>query len=253
MMEKLNPFCKAITILAAGLLMTVSFSVQLNLLVFSTCMVLILFFSHANKKRLGQMMIVIGIAAVSLFMTGLLNSSPAASAKAAEKAAKAASHIRLQAFDSRANTSAGSFYNGLMMGSRILAYAGLGILFGLTTRGEDFIMSLMHQGHVSPKFAYGILAAIHLMPNIAKEYREAKLAFRVRGVKVSKLSLKPLFAALVNVVRWSETLAMAMESKGFDGEGKRTYYHVQSVAARDWIAAVVSLGAIAAGMFLLKY
>ena len=44
--------------------------------------------------------------------------------------------------------------------------------------------------------------------------------------------MKPL---LVKSVRWSEELAIAMESKGFSGEEKRTEYMEVRVHARDWL------------------
>ena len=44
--------------------------------------------------------------------------------------------------------------------------------------------------------------------------------------------MKPL---LVKSVRWSEELAIAMESKGFSGEEERTEYLEVRVRLRDWI------------------
>jgi energy-coupling factor transport system permease protein len=68
------------------------------------------------------------------------------------------------------------------------------------------------------KFAYGMLCAVNLFPYIKNEYKNAQLAYLVRGVKLGPLSLKPIFSMLVNCFRWSETLSIAMFSKGFHEE-----------------------------------
>jgi energy-coupling factor transport system permease protein len=60
--------------------------------------------------------------------------------------------------------------------------------------------------------------------------------------------MKPVFTMLVNAVRWSESIAMAMESKGFSGESKRSYYSVPRVCVWDILGAVIMIGGIGAGM-----
>ena len=141
--------------------------------------------------------------------------------------------------------------SAMQLGSRILAYAGLGIMFALSTDGELFIHSLMHQCHLSPKFAYGILAAFHLMPSMVREFHQARLALKTRGMRVGAFSLKPVFSMLINSVRWSESLAMAMESKGFSGNEPRTFYSRPRIHWYDWTMTILCLGGIAVGMLAL--
>ena len=57
---------------------------------------------------------------------------------------------------------------------------------------------------------------------------------------------------LVNSVRWSESIAMAMESKGFCGEAPRTYYTVPRVHWYDLAAAALMVGGVVLGMLFLK-
>ena len=139
------------------------------------------------------------------------------------------------------------------LATRLLAYAGLGILFALSTEGDFFIASLLHQCRLPPKFAYGILAAFHLMPGMAREYAQVRTAFAARGLKAGPLSMKPVFTMLVNSVRWSESIAMAMESKGFCGDAPRTYYMVPRVHWYDLAAAALMVGGVVLGMLFLKY
>ena len=145
-----------------------------------------------------------------------------------------------------------NLYTALQLATRLLAYAGLGILFALSTEGDFFIASLLHQCHLPPKFAYGILAAFHLMPGMAREYAQVRTAFAVRGLKMGPLSMKPVFTMLVNSVRWSESIAMAMESKGFCGEAPRTYYTVPRVHWYDLAVAALMVGGVVLGMLFLK-
>ena len=65
--------------------------------------------------------------------------------------------------------------------------------------------------------------------------------------------MKPVFTMLVNSVRWSESVAMAMESKGFCGTASRTYYTVPKVHAADLLAAALAVGGVIAGMVFLRY
>ena len=240
-MNGLNPFLKAVSVLIAGLMLAFSYLVSLNLAVCGLCLALLCFFSRAKLSTMGKILIPAMIAAVSLFMTGLLHSSGGGGSVAGSENFQVAMNSSL------------SVYNAMQLSTRVMAFAMLGILFSLTTDGELFIQSLMHQCGLKPKFAYGILAAFHLMPHIGEEYRNAKLAFSVRGMKTGPFSTKPLFAAMVNCLRWSESIAMAMESKGFDGDGKRTYYYVTRVHWYDGAFLVVLNGAIGAGLVLLHY
>ena len=115
------------------------------------------------------------------------------------------------------------------------------MLFSFTTDPQAFVYSLMQQCRLDAKFAYGVLAAWNLLPMIKREYDQTKLAILVRGVKLCPWSMKPLFTALVNALHWAENVAMAMESKGFDGNEARTYYIKLQVRYYDFIWAIFML------------
>ena len=53
---------------------------------------------------------------------------------------------------------------------------------------------------------------------------------------VSPALLAPL---LVKSIRWSEELAVAMESKGFSGKEKRSEFEPVRVRKRDWVFLLV--------------
>ena len=241
-MECFNPLLKMAALLSAAVILTFNHSVTLNLLVFCAGMVLILFFSKADKRRLLKILLPIAVVLSALFMTGYKNADQTLIANFATGTHEI---IRLE--------STAPVYVGLQLATRVMGYVGLGLLFGMTTPAEDLILSLMHQAKVKPKFAYGILAAFHLIPNISKELEDAKLAYKVRGIPLGRISLKPFFAAMVNCIRWSENLAMAMESKGFDGDGERTFERRMTVHVYDVVLAIVIPALVLTGMFVLKY
>lgn len=247
-MEHLNPFYKAAAILVCGLLLSFRYSLLLSLLVFACSMAALVLFSRARLSSVLKVLAPALITAVSLFFTGFWYTN--ASAGAGVSQSVAASGSLNFAF---AVTAGHSVYNSLQLAMRVLAFAGLGMVFALTTDGEEFVASLIHQGKLPPKFAYGVLAAFHLLPDIKKEYQNARLACEVRGMKLSPVSLKPVFTALVNAIRWSESVAMAMESKGFTGDRDRTYYAVTAVHWYDYVFGMSAVLAIAAGMILCKW
>lgn len=126
-------------------------------------------------------------------------------------------------------------WNGIAQASRVLAYAGVGFLFTLTTDRILMVKSFEKQFRLPQVWAYGLLAAWGIFPQAVQEYKRTRAAFRARGISVLPVSpalLKPL---LVKSVRWSEELAIAMESKGFSGEEERTEYLEVRVRLRDWI------------------
>lgn len=243
-MEKLNPFLKGVTILFCGLILSVSYSVLFNCCIISLCFVLMLLFSKAKVSSVIKIMIPAFIAAVSIFFTGLLFTD---SSTINSEAVSKVSSLNFEVM----SYSMTSVYNAFQLAARIMAYASLGVLFAATTDGEEFAKSLMHQCKLAPKYAYGVLAAFHLLPNIKEEFDRTKLAFKVRGIRLSAFSPKPLFAMLVNTIHWSENVAMAMESKGFDEEGDRSFYSITSLQWFDWcfFAAMISL--MIAGIVLL--
>lgn len=246
-MEQLNPFYKAVTILVCGLLMSFRYSALLSLLVFTLSMAVLLLFSQVRAASAARILIPALAAALSLFFTGLWHTGGIGASAAVGIASSGNLNF------ATAIASSHSLYNALQLGARVLAFAGLGMLFALTTDGEQFVASLIHQGKLPPKFAYGVLAAFHLLPNIKKEYEDARLAYQVRGMKLSFFSLRPVFTALVNALRWSESVAMAMESKGFSGDRDRTYRAVTRVRWYDFAFGLTAVAGMIVGMALCSW
>ncbi|WP_294497773.1 energy-coupling factor transporter transmembrane protein EcfT [uncultured Gemmiger sp.] len=245
-LERWNPTVKAGTVLVCVILLSVQYLVSLNLAVFGVCLVLLLSGSRCGWRRVAALLLPACLAALGLFVMGLYYAR-GGSVTQVELDTVSAVPYAVRAAMSH------NLYTALQLATRLLAYAGLGMLFALSTDAEFFIASLLHQCRLSPKFAYGILAAFHLMPGMVREFSQVRLAFAVRGLHVHPLSLKPIFTMLVNSVHWSESVSMAMESKGFAGNAPRSYYTVPRVHWYDLAGAALAVGGIVLGMLLLHY
>lgn len=244
--ENWNPSIKMITILLSVIILSFQYKVCVTMGVFCFCLLAMLFFSNAKIKSIIKILLPALFAAFGMFMMGLYYS------KSNSITSMNITQNTSITYALRAAMST-NLLAALQLGSRILAYAGLGSFFALTTDDELFISSLMHQCHLSPKFAYGILAAVHLVPNLGREYKNAIFAFRTRGMKVNFLSLKPIFAMLVNSIYWSENIAMAMESKGFSDNENRTYYIEVKVKRIDIFLSITILFILITSIIFSKF
>lgn len=221
-MSKINPSIKAITVLISGLLISFSYSALLNSLIIAACLILLLC-SKVRISSVFKILLPATLAAVSLFFAALMHTGGAPDG-----------HVSGSLNFGVMSYSMTSVSNAVQLALRIYAYTFLGMLFALTTDAEEFIYSLMQQCRLSPKFAYGVLAAYHLLPTIQREYSNIRMAYKVKGCRITPLSFKPIFSMLVNTMHWSENVAMAMESKGFDGNKNRTYYIKMAVQWYDY-------------------
>ena len=151
MLERWNPTVKAFTVLVCVILLSFEYLVSLNLLVLAVCLLLLVFCSRVSLKKIGVILLPACVAAFGLFVMGLYYAQ-GGSTQAVDMSSLSAMPYSVRAAMSQ------NLYTALQLATRLLAYAGLGILFALSTEGDFFIASLLHQCRLPPKFAYGILA-----------------------------------------------------------------------------------------------
>lgn len=237
--RKLNPAWKLLTLIIASLIMSVTYNTRLNLITAGICLLVTVCTPKVNRKLLALSMIPFLIAAFGMFMTGVLFPSEGVQ-----------QGVEMAAFGQRV-IYANSLTSAMQLASRVLVYGGLGMLFAFTTNSMDLIMSLMQQFHLPPKFAYGILAAYHFFPVVRSEFGTVGTALKVRGIKTLPFSPKRLLPMLVHALERSESLAMAMESRGFqEGRPRAVAFRV----AFGWIDIAFFIGlpaALLVGRFLL--
>ena len=217
-MKSIDPAIKFVSLLIVTLILAWKYNLILNTAVFILC-ILALMQSRVSLKKIAILFLPVLLAALGMFFTGYKFST----AKAMPVNAKIF-HLGNSAL-----------LNGLTQASRVLSYAGVGGLFALTTDRVDMVRSFKRQFHFPQVFAYGLLAAWGIFPQMIREYKRTKAAFRARGVSAFPLSPAFLKPMLVKAVRWSDALSVAMESKGFDANAKRTEYNPMQVRKKDWL------------------
>jgi energy-coupling factor transport system permease protein len=162
----------------------------------------------------------------------------------------------------------GSAESAAAVSLRLLGIALPGILVLASTDPMDLADALVQRLRVSPRFAYGALAALRLLPLLAADWHQIARARRARGLAAGwspvarvRLAYSRVFTVLVGAIRRAVRLATAMEARGFDAGVPRTVARPQPMRAADWalvLAAVAAVGvatavAVAAGTWSLAF
>lgn len=146
---------------------------------------------------------------------------------------------------------------GIGLAVRLVAIALAGLLATASTDPVDLADALVQQWRVSPRFAVGALAAMRLLPSLAREWQTIGLARRARGVDAGRspvaavrLAGGRLLALLVGAIRRATRMAVAMESRGLGAQPCRTVARPQRMRPADWgwIIGAVLVGAGAVGI-----
>ena len=238
-MNKLNPGYKLLSLIIASLLLSLTFRVRLNLVIAVICFLVTFCTPGVNRRKLMMGMVPFLLAALGMFTAGLFFGNGGNEG------------VDVTMFGQR-TLYASNMTTAMQLSSRILAYGGLGMLYAFTSNAFELVMSLMQQFHLPPKFAYGILAAYHFFPVVREEYDIVGAALQVRGVKTGPVSTKRLFPMLVQAMERSESLAMAMESRGFQDEAPRAQAFQVGVCWKDYLFLIGLNGLIILGLLFLK-
>lgn len=148
--------------------------------------------------------------------------------------------------------------HGLVVGLRLLTLGALGVLYARTTGLSDLVLGLVQQWRLSPRWAYGLLAALRFVPLFQEELGRVRQAFRVRGLleRGPAGRLRALYryslALLVHAIRTAEVVAVALQARGFDGSRHRTYYRTLPAGWREAGYAVLLLGAGVAALMAAR-
>lgn len=214
-----NEGYKGLTIFLVSLILSFEYNYYINFSVFFICFFLLVCIRGIDKKIILSFIPIL-VMTFGIFFTGYFFS-------------RSRIENNLNSI-SKTTVLIGDGEIGLQLSTRVLAFAGLGFLFVFTTDPRRFILSLMQQFKLPRNFAYGVMAGYNFIPIVRKEYENMVSAYRARGVKISFIML-PM---LVTAVRSSENIAMAMESKGFSSDGKRTNFIKLEIRKRDYVLAI---------------
>ena len=129
------------------------------------------------------------------------------------------------------------FAFGLIMFTRIYAYVMIGADLVVSTSALQLTGALEQNCHVPAKFAFGILGALNLIPQIRDQVRTIKLAANLRGLRLTWFSPTLYFKAILAAIHWADQLSEAMLAHGFVENGPRTHYYRFPIRTRDWLTA----------------
>ncbi|MWV46863.1 energy-coupling factor transporter transmembrane protein EcfT [Paenibacillus sp. HJL G12] len=139
-----------------------------------------------------------------------------------------------------------SFYRGIHLGFRSIAFAAEGLLFVSTTPSVKLFYALMQSFRLAPRYAYSFMASIRLLPMVWEEFLIRRQALQVRGARIRGKGLKGLaehirmyaVPLLSQSIRRAHRVAVAMEAKQFEGQGgrERTYFYPSRIC---WIDGIV--------------
>ncbi|MFC0272645.1 energy-coupling factor transporter transmembrane component T family protein [Metabacillus herbersteinensis] len=129
---------------------------------------------------------------------------------------------------------------GISLGLRSLLFASWSLLFVLTTEPTKLMLSLIQHCKLPPRFGYGMMAAYRFLPLFKQELNQIRAAHRIRGLGESRglterfrETKRYIIPLLASAIRKAERVAIAMESKGFDGSRQRSFYHVVPWTKKD--------------------
>ena len=141
--------------------------------------------------------------------------------------------------------------SGIALMARALAFGAFSLFFVTTTDPTDFILSLIQQLRLSPRLAYGTLAAYRFLPLLESEWEQIRAAHRLRGVGAGDglrgrliQFYRYTLPLLASAIRKSGRVAVAMESRAFTGDPERTYYRELHVRTADKLFVMTALVAL---------
>lgn len=150
-----------------------------------------------------------------------------------------------------------SLLYGVAMGLRLCNFVGIGLIFLSTTKNEEFTNGLIRLGLPYP-VAFAFSTALRLIPTFVGAGATIIHAQVSRGLDLESGSIFfrfrkfipqaiPLF---IYAIRYTNLLAMALESKGFSSEGKRTFYYELQMRKRDYFCLFSLVVALALFLYL---
>jgi len=139
-----------------------------------------------------------------------------------------------------------SLLYGIAMGLRLATFVVAGLIFLSTTRNEELTNGLLCMGVPYP-IAFVLSTSLRLVPTFAGAGVTIVQAQVSRGLDLESGNIfsrvgkfipqaVPLF---IYAIRHTNLLAMALESKGFSPESKRTHYYEPHMHRVDYVVLIL--------------
>jgi len=150
-----------------------------------------------------------------------------------------------------------SLFYGLAMGLRLMTFVSAGLLLLATTKNEEIANGLIRLGIPYP-IAFALATAIRLVPTFADAGATIVQAQVSRGLDLDSKNVfnrfkrfAPLSIPIfISAMRYTNLLAMALESKGFRPDAPRTSYYESRITGRDCLVMAFLTLTLAACLYL---
>lgn len=139
---------------------------------------------------------------------------------------------------------------GIAMGLRLATFVMASLVLLATTKNEDMTNGLIKMKLPYP-VAFAMSTALRLVPTFAGAGATIVQAQVSRGLDLESKNILSRFGKLiplavpmfVSAIRYTNLLSMALESRGFTPDAKRTLYYEPVMKGRDW-AILVALAIV---------
>lgn len=136
------------------------------------------------------------------------------------------------------------FLYGSLITLRVINIVGSFMILVLTTKPSDLVEALVRKG-LSPRFGYVLISVFQIIPQMMSTMGTITDAQRSRGLETEgKLSVRmkaflPLLGPVVlNSLINTKERAMALEVRGFNARGKKTYLYEEKTHSHSTLIQV---------------
>lgn len=126
-------------------------------------------------------------------------------------------------------------YYAWVLSTRVYVYVFSIACVAKTTTASELARSFEQNLHLPSKFAYGVLAALNIIPKMKLAVKQIRTAGMMRGVYLSFWSPVLYFKAILVALSSAENLAQGMESHGFIEGQKRSVIKEIPLTSTDWL------------------
>ena len=143
-------------------------------------------------------------------------------------------------------------YYAWNLSTRVYVYTFTIASVARNTTATEFTRSLEQNLHLPSKFAYGVLAAINIIPKMKMAVKQIRTSAMMRGMYLSFWSPVLYFKAILVALNSADNLAQGMESHGYVENQKRSTIVKIPLTTKDWIVFFTLLILVNISLFCFK-